>query len=136
MIRKGGTNSGGNIRDTLEGNFREQGPPSCIQSRIEYLHHRSVHNLTWDIPVHIFGYFIQMVPLQPRNKKWKIFSKRHFKVFNVQLKGPLPLSTQAQRYTWQTSSSRHQKPKLPSTPIREPDLMGSFPKPLKSPVST
>ncbi len=36
---------------------------------------------------------------QPQTKKWQIFSNRHFKVSIVQIKGPLPLSTIAQRCT-------------------------------------
>ncbi len=38
--------------DGLEGDFREQALLSYIQSQLEYLHRRSVHNLAWQlIPV-------------------------------------------------------------------------------------
>ncbi len=59
----------------------------------------------------------------------------HFKVSIVQIEGALPISTHAQRYTWRNPSSRNQKPNelsTPLTPIREPDLVVSYPKPLKS----
>ncbi len=36
----------------LKGKFREQGLPSCIQSRLKYFRRRSVHSLLWQfIPV-------------------------------------------------------------------------------------
>ncbi len=44
------------------------------------------------------------------------------------------LSSHAQRYAWQTPTSRNQtskEPSKPSTSMGEPALMGSFPKPLK-----
>ncbi len=48
-IQQGGINSGGSIRDGLEGNFREGGLPPCIQSHLECLHGWSVHNLLWQL---------------------------------------------------------------------------------------
>ncbi len=72
-------------------------------------------------------YFIQMAPLQPETKNGRS-SQRDISMFL------LPLSTHAQRYAWQISTSWNQKPKEPSKPstqIRKPTLMGSFPKPLK-----
>ncbi len=38
--------------DGLEGNFWEEALPSCIQSKLEWLHRRSVHNFLWQfVPV-------------------------------------------------------------------------------------
>ncbi len=39
-------------REGLEGNLRKQGLASCVQSRLEHFHKRSVHNHLWQfIPV-------------------------------------------------------------------------------------
>ncbi len=48
VIRQHGTSS----KDGLEGDFWEEGLPSCIQSQHEFLRRRSVHNPLWQfIPV-------------------------------------------------------------------------------------
>ncbi len=42
----------GELGDGLEGNFLEEGLPSCVQSRFECLHGCSGHNILWQfVPV-------------------------------------------------------------------------------------
>ncbi len=39
----------GVLGDGLEGNFWEEGLPLCVQSKFEYLHECSGHNILWQL---------------------------------------------------------------------------------------
>ncbi len=76
-----------------------------------------------------------MAPLQPQTKKWQIFSNRHFKVSIEQIKGPLPLSTHAQRFAWQLpklTESETQRALEALNPNKGAGSGGLFPKALKT----